>query len=156
MIVVHTTLSYIMLVHKLFSQAMEMVSSRKNDHLHISFMTAEHTKWASDRIFFHNNGTWETPMVSQQNLRMRRKTTLVSQFYTERVRPTCDNTAAANYHDKHRPKVALDPSMADYCDTCKHVKELSSWNEATGKCLQCQCTCRWPERTSDHQITSTP
>ena len=36
----------------LFSWAMEMVSRSELDHLHISFMVADHTKFAPDRLFF--------------------------------------------------------------------------------------------------------
>lgn len=35
----------------LFSWAMEMVSSGKVDHVHISFMIAGHTKFVPDRLF---------------------------------------------------------------------------------------------------------
>ena len=36
---------------QVFSWAMEMVSSGKIDHVHISFMIAGHTKFAPDRLF---------------------------------------------------------------------------------------------------------
>jgi chromosome segregation ATPase len=45
-------------------------------------------------------------------------------------RLTCGNSAAADWLKKHRPKVAIHPSMTDYCDTCKHLKEQQSRNQA--------------------------
>ena len=44
--------------------------------------------------------------------------------------PTCGNTAAREWLHKHRPKVAIHPSMTDYCDTCKYLKEQLSRNQA--------------------------
>ena len=38
-------------------------------------------------------------------------------------RGACGPTAASKWIKKHRPKVALHPSMTDYCDTCKHLKQ---------------------------------
>ncbi len=58
---------------------------------------------------------------------------VVSQFnkaQTEKGRQTCHNTAATNWLQKYRPKVALHPSMTDYCDTCKHLKQQLSRNQA--------------------------
>ena len=54
----------------------------------------------------------------------------------ERGKPTCGNTAATDWLQKHRPKVALHPSMTDYCDTCKHLKEELSRNQAVLNRLQ--------------------
>ena len=48
----------------------------------------------------------------------------------ERGRSTCGATAASDWLEKHRPKVALHPSMTDYCDSCKHFKEQLSRNQA--------------------------
>ncbi len=56
------------------------------------------------------------------------KYSLVGEFnraQTEQGRHTCGSTAALK---KHRPKVAIHPSMSDYCDTCKHLKEQQSRN----------------------------
>ena len=64
---------------------------------------------------------------------------MVSQFnkaQTEKGRETCHNTAATNWLQKYRPKVALHPSMTDYCDTCKHVKQQLSQNQAVLNRLQ--------------------
>ena len=58
---------------------------------------------------------------------------MVSEFnraQVEQGRGTCGPTAAAEWLDKHRPKVALHPSMTDYCDTCKNLKEELSRNQA--------------------------
>ena len=54
----------------------------------------------------------------------------------ERGRPTCGKTAATEWLKKHRPKVALHPNMTDYCDTCKHLKEELSRNQAVLNRLQ--------------------
>ena len=48
----------------------------------------------------------------------------------ENGRQTCGSTAAIEWLKKHRPKVALHPSMTDYCDTCKYLKEQLSRNQA--------------------------
>ena len=54
----------------------------------------------------------------------------------ERGRPTCGKTAALEWLKKHRPKVALHPSMTDHCDTCKHLKEELSHNQPVLNRLQ--------------------
>ena len=64
---------------------------------------------------------------------------MVSQFnkaQTEKGRQTCHNTAATNWLQKYRPKVALHPSMTYYCDTCKHLKQQLSRNQAVLNRLQ--------------------
>ena len=48
----------------------------------------------------------------------------------EKGRPTCSNTAARKWLHKHRPKVAIHPSMTDYCDTCQYLKEQLTRNQA--------------------------
>ena len=61
------------------------------------------------------------------------QSSVVCQFnkaQTEKGKQTCRNTAATDWLQKHRPKVALHPSMTDYCDTCKHFKEQLSRNQA--------------------------
>ena len=40
------------------------------------------------------------------------------------------STAASDWIQKHRPKVALHPSMTGYCDSRKHLKEQLSRNQA--------------------------
>ena len=54
----------------------------------------------------------------------------------ENGQPTCGNTAAREWLHKHRPKVALHPSMTDYCDMCKYLKEQLSHNQAIFNCMQ--------------------
>ena len=44
----------------LFSWAMEMVSSREAEHIHISFMIAGHTKFAPDRLFSTTGCAYKT------------------------------------------------------------------------------------------------
>lgn len=61
------------------------------------------------------------------------KYSLVGEFnraQTEKGRLTCGSTAALDWLKKHRPKVAIHPSMTDYCDTCKFIKEQQSRNQA--------------------------
>lgn len=48
----------------------------------------------------------------------------------ERGRQTCGPSAATEWLKEHRPKIALHPSMTDYCDTCKYLKEQLSRNQA--------------------------
>ena len=48
----------------------------------------------------------------------------------EKRRPTCGSTAVREWLHTHRPKVALHPSMTDYCDTGKYLKEQVSRNQA--------------------------
>jgi hypothetical protein len=53
------------------------------------------------------------------------KSSVVAQFNRAQLDkgPTRGNTAARKWLHKHRPKVALHPSMTDYYDTCKYLKE---------------------------------
>lgn len=51
-------------------------------------------------------------------------------------RGICGPTAATDWLKQHRPKVALHPSMTDYCDTCKHHKEELSRVQAIMNRLQ--------------------
>ena len=58
---------------------------------------------------------------------------MVSEFnrvQIENGRGTCRSTAAMSWLKQHRPKIALHPSMTDYCDTCKYIKEQLSRNQA--------------------------
>ena len=77
---------------------------------------------------------WEKKVYEEQL-----QSFVVSQFnkaQTEKGRQTCHNTAATNWLQKYRPKVALHPSMTDYCDTCKHLKQQLSQNQAVLNRLQ--------------------
>ena len=79
------------------------------------------------------------PRQGEKNFNEKVQSSVVSQFnkaQTERGKPTCGNTAATEWLEKHRPKVALHPSMTDYCDTCKHLKEELSRNQAVLNRLQ--------------------
>lgn len=61
------------------------------------------------------------------------KYSLVGEFnraQQEKGRNICGSTTAIEWLKKHRPKVALHPSMTDYCDTCKYLKEQQSRNQA--------------------------
>ena len=54
----------------------------------------------------------------------------------EKGRQTCGSTAAREWLHQHRPKTALHPSMTDYCDTCKYLKEQLSRQQAILNRLQ--------------------
>ena len=61
------------------------------------------------------------------------KASLLGEFnraQTDRGRLTCGPTAALEWLKKHRPKTAVHPSMTDYCDTYKYLKEELSRNQA--------------------------
>ena len=68
-----------------------------------------------------------------ENFENKCKSSVVAQFNRAQLkkgRRTCSNTAAREWLQKHRPEVALHPSMIDYCDTCKYLKEQLSRNQA--------------------------
>ena len=74
-----------------------------------------------------------TPRDGEKNYEEKSKSSVVAEFnrvQREKGRPTCGSTAAVEWLKKHRPKVALHPSMTDYCDTCKYLKEQLSRNQA--------------------------
>ena len=74
-----------------------------------------------------------TPREGEKNYAEKSKSSVVAEFnrvQRENERPTCGSTAAVEWLKKHRPKVALHPSMTDYCDTCKYLKEQLSRNQA--------------------------
>ena len=73
------------------------------------------------------------PREGEKSYEVKVQSSVVSQFnkaQTEKGKQTCHNTAAADWLQEHRPKVALHPSMTDYCDSCKHFKEQLSRNQA--------------------------
>ena len=79
------------------------------------------------------------PREGEKKYEEKLQSSVVSQFnkaQREKGRQTCHNSAAANWLQKYRPKVALHPSMTDYCDTCKHLKEQLSRNQAVLNRLQ--------------------
>lgn len=66
------------------------------------------------------------PRQGDKNYDDKVRTSLVAEFnrvQRESERGTCGPTAASEWLKKHRPKVALHPSMTDYCNTCKNLKE---------------------------------
>ena len=74
-----------------------------------------------------------TPRDGEKNYDEKSRSSLVAEFnrvQRESGRQTCGSTAAVEWLKKHRPKVALHPSMTDYCDTCKYLKEQLSRNQA--------------------------
>lgn len=75
---------------------------------------------------------------------MRRQTSLVAEFnraQKELGKGTCGPTAAGEWLKMHRPKVALHPSMTDYCDTCKNLKEeISHQQTIIDRLQQSGCT----------------
>lgn len=73
------------------------------------------------------------PREREKNFDEKAKSSLVAEFnrvQTEMGRQTCGSTAASEWLQRHRNKVALHPSMTDYCDTCKYLKEQLSRNQA--------------------------
>ncbi len=87
----------------------------------------------SAQFFFHPKFTRiAPPRVGEKNYE-KAHSSLVYEFnrvQTEAGRLTCGATAASEWLKKHHPKVALHPSMTDYCDTCKYLKEQKSPNQA--------------------------
>ena len=62
------------------------------------------------------------PRQGEKNFDDKAHTSLVAEFnrtQREMGKGTCGPTAASEWFKKHRPKVALHPSMTDYCDTYK-------------------------------------
>ena len=62
----------------------------------------------------------------EKNFDDKAHSSLVAEFnraHREMGKGTCGPTAASEWLKKHRPKVAIHPSMTDYCDTCKNLKE---------------------------------
>ena len=79
------------------------------------------------------------PKVGEKNYEEKCTASLVCEFnrvQREENRPTCGSTAASEWLHKHRPKHALHPSMTDYCDTCKYLKEQLSRQQAILNRLQ--------------------
>lgn len=73
------------------------------------------------------------PKPGEKNYELKSRSSIVAEFnraQKELGRGTCGKTAAAEWLKQHRPKVALHPSMTDYCDTCKAIKEQLSRHQA--------------------------
>ena len=80
-----------------------------------------------------------TPKNGEKSYDEKSRSSVVSEFnrsQRENGRQTCGSTAAREWLQIHRPKTALHPSMTDYCDTCKHLKEQISRNQAITNRLQ--------------------
>ena len=81
----------------------------------------------SAQFFFHPKfSRIVPPQQGEKNFDDKAHTSLVAEFnqvQRELGKGTCGLTAASEWLKKHRPKVALHPSMTDYCDTCKNLKE---------------------------------
>ena len=76
------------------------------------------------------------PAEREKNFEEKCKSSVVAQFnraQLEKGRPTCSNTAAREWLQKHRWKVALHPSMTDYCE---YLKEQISRNQAIHNRMQ--------------------
>ena len=74
-----------------------------------------------------------TPREGEKNYDEKSKSSVVTEFnrvQRENGRQTSASTAAIECMKKHRSKVAIHPSMTDYCDTCKYLKEQLSRNQA--------------------------
>ena len=69
------------------------------------------------------------PREGEKNYNEKCSSSVVSEFnrvQRENGKQTCGSTAAKEWLRQHRPKLALHPSMTDYCDTCKSLKEQLS------------------------------
>ena len=79
------------------------------------------------------------PAEREKNHEEKSRSSVVAEFNRAQLeigRPTCGSTAMREWLHTHRPKVALHPSMTDYCDTCKYLKEQVSWNQAITNRMQ--------------------
>jgi hypothetical protein len=94
----------------------------------------------SAQFFFHPKFTRvAAPKQGEKNFDEKARSSLVHEFnrvQREQGKGTCGPTAANEWLQKHRPKVALHPSMTDYCDTCKNLKEELSRVQAITNRLQ--------------------
>lgn len=94
----------------------------------------------SAQFFFHPKFTRiAPPRVGEKNYEEKCHSSLVSEFcraQRELGQNTCGPSSANDWLKTHRPKVALHPSMTDYCDTCKHLKEELSRVQAIKNRLQ--------------------
>ena len=95
----------------------------------------------SAQLFFHPKFTRiAPPKQGEKNYDEKARSSLVHEFNRvqgEMRKGTCGPTAASEWLKKHRPKVALHPSMTDYCDTCKSQKEeLSRVQSITNRLQQ--------------------
>ena len=88
----------------------------------------------SSQFFFHPKFTRiAPPREGEKNYEDKAQSSLVYEFNRIQKgmgRQTCGSTASTEWLKQHRPKVALHPSMTDYCDTCKYLKEQLSRNQA--------------------------
>ena len=88
----------------------------------------------SSHFFFHPKFTRiAPPREGEKNYEEKAQSSLVYEFNRIQKgmgRQTCGSTAATEWLKQHQPKVALHPSMTDYCDTCKYLKEQLSRNQA--------------------------
>ena len=84
----------------------------------------------SAQFFFHPKFTTIAPPGEEEkNYDEKARSSLVHEFnrvQREQGRSTCGSTAASEWLQQHRSKVALHPSMTDYCD----LKEQLSRNQA--------------------------
>lgn len=94
----------------------------------------------SAQFFFHPKfSRIAPPREGEKNYEEKCSSSLVFEFrraQQESNRGVCGPSAAAEWLEKYRPKVALHPSMTDYCDTCKHLKEELSRTQAIMNRLQ--------------------
>ena len=94
----------------------------------------------SAQFFFHPKFTRiAPPKQGEKNYDEKARGSLLYEFnrvQREQRKGTCGPTAASEWLKKHRPKVALHPSMTDYCDTCKNLKEELSRVQAVTNRLQ--------------------
>ena len=94
----------------------------------------------SAQFFFHPKFTRiAAPREEERNYDKKCRSSLVFEFcraQREIDKSVCGPTTASNWLKTHHPKTVLHPSMTDYCDTCKHLKEELSRVQAITNRLQ--------------------
>ena len=81
----------------------------------------------------------DAPREGEKNYDEKRKSSIVYKFervQKEEGRQTCSSSVAREWLHQHRPKTTLHPSMTDYCDTCKYLREQLSRQRAILNRLQ--------------------
>ena len=81
----------------------------------------------------------DAPSGGEKNYDEKCKSSIVYEFnrvQREESRQTCSSSVARQWLHQHRPKTSIHPSMTDYCDTCKYLREQLSRQQAILNRLQ--------------------
>ena len=111
----------------LFSWAMEMVSSGELDHIHISFMTAGHTKFAPDQLFSTIGCAYKTEDV----------------FTIGDLKSICDKSATCH--------IEMEERVLTWHGMAWHGMAEHSWREVL---RPSRCTIQWPWRSRNVPVLS--